>query len=113
MATQENLSKPYPERQTLIELNGKFVWIDNEFVVLVQELNRLGLITRSHCAGHESNNAWIVIRMDTITDIEMRNWNAEYKELLLKWERPRTNKGEHASTKEMEAEVELDKAGEG
>ena len=84
--TQENWSEPNPEYQTLINLNGQDVWIDDEFVVLIQELNRLGLITRSHCAGHESNNAWIVIRMDTITGVEIRN-EGEYKELLLHWTR--------------------------
>jgi len=86
--TQENWAEPCPERQTLVSINGKDVWIDNEFVVLIQEMNRLGLITRSHCAGHEneSNTSWIVIRMDTITGIKIRNVG-EYKELLLHWRR--------------------------
>lgn len=84
--TQENWSKPDPERQTLVEINGSKVWIDNEFVVLIQEMNRQGLITRSHCSGHGTENSWIVIRMDTITGIEVRN-KGEYKELLLQWER--------------------------
>ena len=84
--TQENWAKPEPDRQTLIELNGQEVWIDDEFVTLIKEMNRLGLITRSHCSGHKSDNAWIVIRMDTIYNIEIRN-EGEYKELLLKWKR--------------------------
>jgi hypothetical protein len=84
--TQENWAKPDPELQTLVNIRGEDVWIDDEFVVLIQELNRLGLITRSHCAGHESNISWIVIRMGTITNVEIRN-DGEYKELLIHWRR--------------------------
>lgn len=84
--TQENWSEPNPEYQTLVSIRGEDVWIDDEFVVLITELNRLGLITRSHCAGHESDISWVVIRTDNITNIEIRN-DGEYKELLLHWRR--------------------------
>ena len=84
--TQENWSTPNPEQQTLINVNGQAVWIDNDFVVLIKALNDAGLITRTHCAGHESFNSWLVIRMDNITNIEIRN-KGEYKELLLHWTR--------------------------
>ena len=87
MQTQENMSEPRPEHQTLIELNGKEVWIDNDMVGLVKELNKLGLITRSHCAGHDSNNAWIIIRTDNITGIEIRN-DPPYKEVVIAWTKP-------------------------
>lgn len=84
--TQENLSEPRPEYQTLINLNGEDVWIDNEFIVLIQELNQLGLITRSHCAGHETGQAFLIIRMDSINEITIRD-KGEYKELVLHWNR--------------------------
>ena len=87
MQTQENMSEPKADSQTLIELNGKEVWVDNEMVGLVKELNKLGLITRSHCAGHGSNNAWIIIRTDNITGIEIRN-SFPYKEVLIAWTKP-------------------------
>ena len=85
--TQENWSEPAPERQTLVEIDGQEVWIDNEFIVLIKALNDVGLVTRSHCSGHESLNSWLVIRMGNITDIEIRN-RGEYKELLIHWTRP-------------------------
>ena len=87
MATQENWSEPHPEYQTLINLNGKDVWIDDEFVALIAELNRLGLITRSHCAGHESDNAFLVIRMGSIDEVSVRD-QGEYKELVINWQKP-------------------------
>ena len=85
--TQENLGAPDPERQTLVDLNGKSVWIDNDFVSLIQELNRVGLITRSHCAGHENNIAFLVIRADNIWDISIRK-DPPYNELIIHWNRP-------------------------
>ncbi len=89
--TQENWATPRPEEQTLVNINGQEVWIDNDFVVLIKELNRLGLITRSHCSGHESNNAWLVIRTNNVTTIEIRNWNEDYQEFVLKWTRELTD----------------------
>lgn len=84
--TQENWSEPCPERQTQIELNGELVWIDNEFIGLIRELNKVGLVTRSHCSGHESNNAWLAIKTNNIDTIEIRDWE-HHKEIVLKWER--------------------------
>ena len=84
--TQENLGEPCPEHQTLINLNGYDVWIDDEFVTLIQELNKHNLITRSHCAGHESNGAFLIIRTDSIDEITIRD-QGEYKELVIHWQR--------------------------
>lgn len=84
---QQNWSKPRPEDQTQMVVNGELVWIDNDFVVLITELNRLGLITRSHCAGHTGDNAWIAIRTDSIRDIEVRWWDV-HKEIVINWKRP-------------------------
>ena len=50
--TEENLSQPVPERQSLIDIDGQKVWIDNDFIDLIRALNEAGLKTRSHCAGH-------------------------------------------------------------
>ena len=86
--TQENLGTPEPDRQTLIELDGKEAWIDNEFVALIRELNKAGLITRSHCAGHENDSSFLVIRADNITDVHIRK-DPPYNELVFHWKRPK------------------------
>lgn len=83
--TQENRRAPgYEERQEEIELNGQMVWADPELIPLLKALNDIGLITRSHCAGHESDEAFVVIRMDSITGIDIRT-RGEYNEVCLQW----------------------------
>lgn len=87
MATQENHRAPgYQERQEEIELNGEMVWADPKLIPLLKALNEAGLITRSHCEGHESDEAFVVIRMDNITGIETCT-RGEYNEVRLHWHR--------------------------
>ena len=90
MKTQENLSAPNPDTQELIKLNGKQVWIDRELIPLVKELNKVGLITRSHCSGHGKQNAWIVIRTDTIREVVVLTEHP-YNEVRISWELQENN----------------------
>ena len=82
--TEENLSQPVPERQSLIDIDGQKVWIDNDFIDLIRALNEAGLKTRSHCAGHGHPHAWVIIRTDNITGVEIRN-DDPYKEIVIQW----------------------------
>jgi hypothetical protein len=85
--TQENMRAPgYKAYQKRIILNRKQVWVDTEFVPLLKAMNDAGLLTRSHCCGHDKNPAWVAIRMGNITGVEIRN-QGKYKEILLTWKR--------------------------
>lgn len=83
METQENWPKA-GDHQEKIEIDGQDVWADPEMIPLLKALNDAGLITRSHCSGHGNEHAWVVLRMDNIEDIQIRN-NGQYKELILGW----------------------------
>lgn len=84
--TQENRRAPgYHQRQVRVSIGGKYIWADKKMVPLLRALNNAGLITRSHCEGHNPNNpSWVAIRMESITGIQIRN-DGEYRELLLSW----------------------------
>jgi hypothetical protein len=93
------------EDQKIVDFGtGNFV-ADREMIPLLRELNRCGLITRSHCSGHDGNHSFIAISKDNITDIQIRNRdkltnlktlktkNTEDKELneiLIEWVKPKT-----------------------
>lgn len=53
-----------------VELNGETVEVDEEFVPVIKELNKLGLKTVYCCSGHpedgnpKSHNAYIVVDMN-------------------------------------------------
>ena len=83
--TQENKRAPgYTKRQIRITLNGKRVWVDPELAPLLRELNKAGLITRSHCSTHGSGHPWIVIRAANIETVEMRK-RSGYNEVMIQW----------------------------
>jgi len=83
--TQENCRAPgYKDRQKRITLNGKRVWADLELIPLLKALNAAGLITRSHCSGHGDGEAFIAIRSENITRIEIHT-RGEYKEVRIGW----------------------------
>ena len=87
MSTEENCRAPgYKERQEEIELNGQMVWADPKLIPLLKALNEVGLITRSHCAGHESDKAFVIIRLESINGIEICT-RGEYNEVRLFWDR--------------------------
>jgi hypothetical protein len=85
VTTEENLGAPHPERQDQITVGGQTFWADRELIPLLRALNEAGLRTRSHCSGHGEMSAWVAIRTDNISGVEIRNWG-EYKEILLTWE---------------------------
>jgi hypothetical protein len=72
--------------QERVELNGQQVWVDPSLKPLLIELNRAGLITRSHCSGHGESPAWVAIRMDSILEVTVRNDGIAYDELLITWD---------------------------
>jgi len=83
--TQEQSGAPHPLHQKCITLNGESVWVDPELIPLLKALNKAGLVTRSHCAGHSPESpAWIAIRMDNVSGLEIRN-DGTYNEVLIKW----------------------------
>jgi len=86
METQENWPKA-GEHQTCIEIDGQEVWADPEMIPLLGALNDAGLKTRSHCSGHGNDHAWVVLRMENIEDVQIRN-NGPYKELIIGWKPP-------------------------
>ena len=87
MSTQENKRAPgHKEYQKQVELNGVMVWADPKLIPLLKALNEAGLITRSHCSGHDSDKAFVVIKMDNIDSIEVRK-DGEYDEVIIFWSR--------------------------
>ena len=85
--TQENLHAPgYTTRQKRVTIDGNLFWADKEFIPLLKELNRVGLKTRSHCAGHDSERSFLVIKSDNVEGVEVRN-TGEYKEVVIMWKR--------------------------
>lgn len=83
--TQENLSRPHPGQEQ-VTLGGKTFWADKELIPLLKELYNVGLVTRSHCSGHKHHHAWVVLRLDNITRIEVRK-EGEYNEVVIFWNR--------------------------
>lgn len=47
---------------------GDFV-VDKERIALLEALNKCGLITRTHCYGHETGYSFVSILLDDATDI--------------------------------------------
>ena len=83
--THENKRAPgYTTRQIRVTLNGKRVWVDPELAPLLRELNKAGLITRTHCSTHGSGHPWVVIRAGNIETVEVRN-RGPYREVLIQW----------------------------
>jgi len=87
MATQENChAEGHEEYQELVEIGGREFWADPEMIPLLRALNDAGLKTRSHCCGHETGRPWVVLRMDNVETVEVRN-RGEYDEVLIQWKR--------------------------
>lgn len=85
--TQENIYRQpgHEEYQELVTLCGQELWVDRPFVPLLKAMNEAGLRTRSHCCGHGSSPAWVVIRLDNIIGIEILRYG-EYNEVRLTWQ---------------------------
>lgn len=83
------------DKHQMLELNGENVVVNSDAVLLLQELNRLGLTTRTHHIAEGHPHAFLSIILDNV-DIEIRDvyerdssrttYNGK-KELLLRWSR--------------------------
>jgi hypothetical protein len=74
------------EDQEIINLGtGDFV-ADKKMIPLLKELNKAGLITRSHCGGHGTGKSFVVIKTDNIFHLEIRNYH-DMKEVVISWEK--------------------------
>ena len=84
------------EEQEVIDLgSGKFI-ADKKRVALLKALNDCGLITRTHCYGHESGVSFVSILMENDLRIEVKDVNERdstreikegAKEILILWDR--------------------------
>jgi hypothetical protein len=61
---------------------------DVEMIPLLEELNNLGLRTRSHCYGHTTKVPHIAIMFDNIEDVQIRTLSGGKKDLVITWKRP-------------------------
>ncbi len=83
--TQENLHAPgYRIRQKSVTICGNKFWADKNMIPLLRALNKAGLITRSHCEGHETGVSWVAIKTDNVTNLEIRS-DGPYKEFRISW----------------------------
>ena len=83
-------------KQNIVDFGtGKFI-ADKKRIALLKALNECGLITRTHCYGHETGYSFISILLDDNIEIEVRtvtekHSSREYpiklKELLITWKR--------------------------
>ena len=74
--------------------SGGFI-ADIEMIPLLKALNDMGLITRTHCCGHETGHSFVSILLDNV-EVEVKNvfeihsdrdFKLGQKELLIKWQR--------------------------
>ena len=69
-------SKPHKDQKRIM-VNGYRFYADKEMIPLLKALNKIGLLTYSHCAGHNTNegnysdygNCWLVLDMGNIKHI--------------------------------------------
>jgi len=84
------------ETQTKVDFGtGEFI-ADNERIALLEALNNAGLVTRTHCYGHETGYSFISILMRNNLRIEVkpayenhaeRGFDGSETELLISWKR--------------------------
>jgi len=84
------------EEQEIVDFGtGEFV-ADRKRVALLKALNECGLITRTHCYGHETGISFISVLINEHVNIEIRevtepNSNRDFcknqRELLINWKR--------------------------
>ncbi len=83
------------DKHTLVIIDGEEVVVNNDAMLLIQELNRLGLKTRTHHIDEDCNHPFLSILLDNV-DISVREVNEKdadrktyngKKELLIQWER--------------------------
>jgi hypothetical protein len=90
-----NHHHPITADQTIVDFGtGQFI-ADNQRIPLLKALNEAGLITRTHCYGHETGQSFISIILDNASievrqvnenDAERTTFNGK-TELLIAWKR--------------------------
>lgn len=70
--------------QVRLEVGGNEFMADKEMVPLLVALNSAGLETRAHCSGHGGGSAFVAIRMDNVTDVQIRN-DERFREIVIIW----------------------------
>ena len=60
--------------------------IDKDFVLLIKELNRVGLETTQCCSGHKNGNAYLTIALSKDCDFIFRSID-NIPRLLIRWKR--------------------------
>ena len=85
------------EDQELVDFgSGEFV-ADKPMIPLLKALNELGLVTRTHCFGHEHNHPFVSILLENGLEMEVRKVSERDSsrdfppgttEILLHWDRP-------------------------
>lgn len=76
------------EIKGLLKINGEEFEADQDFIQLLQELNRVGLKTTQHCSGHESEqtDSYLSIDMENC-DVWVRNIDNGKVRLVIRWNR--------------------------
>jgi len=82
------------DKQEIVDFGtGEFI-ADKELLPLLKALNSIGLITRTHCSGHENEHAFVGILMDNDVSIEVRkateihsNRDFNSNELIISWKK--------------------------
>jgi len=60
--------------------------IDKDFILLIKELNRVGLKTTQCCSGHKDGNAYLTIALSKDCDFIFRSID-DTPRLLIRWKR--------------------------
>ena len=60
--------------------------IDQDFALLIKELNRVGLKTTQCCSGHGDGNAYLTIALSEDCDFTFRSID-NVPRLLIRWNR--------------------------
>ena len=97
--------------QRMINLGtGQFV-ADKKMIPLLKALNSIGLITRTHCIGHENDHAFVGILMHDV-DIQVRKATEQHSardfdcnELIINWLKKPTKETEEADNVPRETVV--------
>lgn len=81
-------SKPHAGQEK-ITIDGHEFYADKELIPLLQELNKAGLKTYSHCSGHsEGSRSWIVLDAENMDSVEVRiSDRTKRRQLLISWKR--------------------------
>ena len=82
--------------QEIVNFGSGFFVADKKRKKLLEALNECGLITRTHCYGHETGYSFVSILMDNDLKIEVKDVSEYYstrkfdknkKEILISWKR--------------------------